>query len=390
MSWCCKWLSWNECCFLIHFVLVFFCLVASQRRKNIFQEYTRRNRGANCCFFLFVGILLTGKMSTAAITAATGLAADAMSTLFTGRMTSSGQPETTSSTKSALTATADPSLPAPSNFLKLNEKLDQPLSVTCSRCKSSRHESNRCLFKTVICRNYMNVETGCSLGDKCRFAHGAHELPSDTVKSTSSVPTTVCKWFTLNRCQKGERCSYLHVLPTATSSSSSKVAPHATTVSSAVSSTAVSTTIRSSHSATHTTKVSTSLTSTAAVPVPVVATGASKKRKVTMNLASIRENQQQQRRMARRRDHQPSPSRSPSTTRNRSRTPERPRLIMSVPNPSNSHESARLEFDKWIIDKLDGKYRDDETYDHIRDVQTIDLICSLWAEYQSEMNENHP
>jgi butyrate response factor 1 len=68
--------------------------------------------------------------------------------------------------------------------------------------------SKQSLYKTEMCRSFM--ETGsCRYGNKCQFAHGAHELRP--VMRHPKYKTEVCKKFAnTGNCPYGNRCRFIH------------------------------------------------------------------------------------------------------------------------------------------------------------------------------------
>ena len=63
-------------------------------------------------------------------------------------------------------------------------------------------------YKTEMCKTW--VDTGvCPYGNKCRFAHGKHELVSKPI--TSCYKKKPCKSFeTFGFCPYGSRCNFKH------------------------------------------------------------------------------------------------------------------------------------------------------------------------------------
>lgn len=76
---------------------------------------------------------------------------------------------------------------------------------------SQQKESKDGLYKTELCQNFSAYGT-CSYGQKCRFAHGRHELRNRV--RDPKYKTQHCKNFTLHgKCSYGSRCTFLHALP---------------------------------------------------------------------------------------------------------------------------------------------------------------------------------
>lgn len=67
-------------------------------------------------------------------------------------------------------------------------------------------------FKTELCNNL--IELGdCKYGDRCHYAHGAHEL-RQVSRRHPKYRTESCKNFELTgKCPFGPRCSYVHPKP---------------------------------------------------------------------------------------------------------------------------------------------------------------------------------
>lgn len=67
-------------------------------------------------------------------------------------------------------------------------------------------------FKTELCNNLIELGT-CKYGDRCHYAHGAHEL-RQVSKRHPKYRTEKCKNFELTgKCPFGPRCSYVHPKP---------------------------------------------------------------------------------------------------------------------------------------------------------------------------------
>lgn len=67
-------------------------------------------------------------------------------------------------------------------------------------------------FKTELCNNLLELGT-CKYGDRCHYAHGAHEL-RQVSKRHPKYRTEKCKNFELTgKCPFGPRCSYVHPKP---------------------------------------------------------------------------------------------------------------------------------------------------------------------------------
>lgn len=67
-------------------------------------------------------------------------------------------------------------------------------------------------FKTELCNNLIELGS-CKYGDRCHYAHGAHEL-RQVSKRHPKYRTEKCKNFELTgKCPFGPRCSYVHPKP---------------------------------------------------------------------------------------------------------------------------------------------------------------------------------
>lgn len=67
-------------------------------------------------------------------------------------------------------------------------------------------------FKTELCNNLIELGV-CKYGDRCHYAHGAHEL-RQVSRRHPKYRTESCKNFELTgRCPFGPRCSYVHPKP---------------------------------------------------------------------------------------------------------------------------------------------------------------------------------
>lgn len=67
-------------------------------------------------------------------------------------------------------------------------------------------------FKTELCNNLIELGN-CKYGDRCHYAHGAHEL-RQVSRRHPKYRTEKCKNFELTgKCPFGPRCSYVHPKP---------------------------------------------------------------------------------------------------------------------------------------------------------------------------------
>jgi len=64
-------------------------------------------------------------------------------------------------------------------------------------------------IKTVICKKYDTPE-GCPFGERCTFAHGQHELGTQS-KSNPLYKTVLCEQFKeAEYCERGAQCNFAH------------------------------------------------------------------------------------------------------------------------------------------------------------------------------------
>ncbi|XP_063040665.1 mRNA decay activator protein ZFP36L1a [Engraulis encrasicolus] len=91
--------------------------------------------------------------------------------------------------------------------------MTSPTSPTCgggsSPCLGPQNgQVNSSRYKTELCRPF--EENGaCKYGDKCQFAHGAHELRS--LSRHPKYKTELCRTFhTIGFCPYGPRCHFIH------------------------------------------------------------------------------------------------------------------------------------------------------------------------------------
>nr|AAB69448.1 Tis11 family protein [Crassostrea virginica] len=92
---------------------------------------------------------------------------------------------------------------------KLDRSMSEPgatLSSAASRQQNQNVNSSR--YKTELCRPF--EESGhCKYGDKCQFAHGAHELRN--LNRHPKYKTELCRTFhTIGFCPYGPRCHFIH------------------------------------------------------------------------------------------------------------------------------------------------------------------------------------
>lgn len=65
-------------------------------------------------------------------------------------------------------------------------------------------------YKTELCRNYTKFGC-CKYGDYCMYAHGPHQLMPKSVPH--NYRTKMCKHYTSGYCPYGNRCQFLHEIP---------------------------------------------------------------------------------------------------------------------------------------------------------------------------------
>lgn len=92
---------------------------------------------------------------------------------------------------------------------KLERSFSEPISQqTVDNRPSKSSNINPSRYKTEMCRPY--EESGhCKYGDKCQFAHGAHELRN--LARHPKYKTDLCRTFhTIGFCPYGPRCHFIH------------------------------------------------------------------------------------------------------------------------------------------------------------------------------------
>lgn len=89
-----------------------------------------------------------------------------------------------------------------------HRKLDRSLSDSEDRINGNGRGVNSARYKTELCRPF--EESGhCKYGDKCQFAHGAHELRNLT--RHPKYKTERCRTYhTIGFCPYGPRCHFIH------------------------------------------------------------------------------------------------------------------------------------------------------------------------------------
>ena len=115
----------------------------------------------------------------------------------------------TSSTSPQISFNNDSPSPVLGNRELSNRKLDRSMSEPGDRnSNTQRSNINSSRYKTELCRPF--EESGhCKYGDKCQFAHGAHELR--TLARHPKSNTELCRTFhTIGFCPYGPRCHFIH------------------------------------------------------------------------------------------------------------------------------------------------------------------------------------
>ncbi|PSN43520.1 hypothetical protein C0J52_22629 [Blattella germanica] len=89
-----------------------------------------------------------------------------------------------------------------------HRKLDRSQSEPAPSANNKATNINTSRYKTELCRPY--EESGaCKYGDKCQFAHGAHELRN--LVRHPKYKTELCRTFhTIGFCPYGPRCHFIH------------------------------------------------------------------------------------------------------------------------------------------------------------------------------------
>jgi butyrate response factor 1 len=87
-------------------------------------------------------------------------------------------------------------------------KLERSFSEPVDNRPSKSSNINPSRYKTEMCRPF--EESGhCKYGDKCQFAHGAHELRN--LARHPKYKTDLCRTFhTIGFCPYGPRCHFIH------------------------------------------------------------------------------------------------------------------------------------------------------------------------------------
>lgn len=92
---------------------------------------------------------------------------------------------------------------------KLDRSISEPIGDRAlNNMNLQRNNVNSSRYKTELCRPF--EESGhCKYGDKCQFAHGAHELR--TLNRHPKYKTELCRTFhTIGFCPYGPRCHFVH------------------------------------------------------------------------------------------------------------------------------------------------------------------------------------
>lgn len=95
----------------------------------------------------------------------------------------------------------------PAANLEFHRKLDRSMSEPGDR-NQAKTQTNSSRYKTEMCRPFEENGT-CKYGDKCQFAHGAHELRN--LSRHPKYKTELCRTFhTIGFCPYGPRCHFIH------------------------------------------------------------------------------------------------------------------------------------------------------------------------------------
>lgn len=91
---------------------------------------------------------------------------------------------------------------------KLDRSMSEPGATLSSTAARQNQNVNSSRYKTELCRPF--EESGhCKYGDKCQFAHGAHELRN--LNRHPKYKTELCRTFhTIGFCPYGPRCHFIH------------------------------------------------------------------------------------------------------------------------------------------------------------------------------------
>lgn len=91
---------------------------------------------------------------------------------------------------------------------KLDRSMSEPGATLNSTTARQTQNVNSSRYKTELCRPF--EESGhCKYGDKCQFAHGAHELRN--LNRHPKYKTELCRTFhTIGFCPYGPRCHFIH------------------------------------------------------------------------------------------------------------------------------------------------------------------------------------
>uniref|UniRef100_A0A1W7R929 Zinc finger protein 36, C3H1 type-like 2-A n=1 Tax=Hadrurus spadix TaxID=141984 RepID=A0A1W7R929_9SCOR len=122
------------------------------------------------------------------------------------RRTASVAPAVRSEAKST---TNTCSSPTSEQHRKLDRSLSEPVDRSRGQTASiSSNQANSSRYKTELCRPYEESGT-CKYGEKCQFAHGAHELR--TLVRHPKYKTELCRTFhSTGFCPYGPRCHFIH------------------------------------------------------------------------------------------------------------------------------------------------------------------------------------
>jgi hypothetical protein len=89
-----------------------------------------------------------------------------------------------------------------------SEPAERSLALLASKQQQQQQQVNTSRYKTELCRPFEESGT-CKYGDKCQFAHGAHELRC--LARHPKYKTELCRTFhTSGFCPYGPRCHFVH------------------------------------------------------------------------------------------------------------------------------------------------------------------------------------
>lgn len=94
------------------------------------------------------------------------------------------------------------------NIQQHHRRLERTQSAPAPNAAMTATTVNTSRYKTELCRPYEEFGV-CKYGDKCQFAHGAHELRS--LSRHPKYKTELCRTYhTVGFCPYGPRCHFVH------------------------------------------------------------------------------------------------------------------------------------------------------------------------------------